>query len=1025
MYKKSLAMLLLGAFSVFVSCVDKNYDIVNKDISTDIKIDGNTVVLPFGSLEAITLDSLIDVDDVDILEKGENGMYSICIDDSISPVEVEIDSVKLKIDPQTHSVDIDFENVEIDTVHIEATHIDPAKFNAPEISLEELNDKLPVLKSDVNTEIANEQIDEFFENINNYPSSTEINVAVDHTVGTGEQEVDCSFEYTLPDEVETIYNILLSTREDAESKYGTLVNVVITDSEVLNTIEKVVRFKITFPDYFVLHTDEYELSPGKNEITVSGMKLKENKNVISFYIKEIKDVDKKIQNGVIKIDESVKYTLDYDLSGSIKLTKDLSREDLMLNVKLDVPLAFKDVKGKTTDIDVDFDPIIMDFKGHFDDLEYIDTIYYVDFNEEASKLRFESFMETDWINEFKLKKGYALKVAFPENLEINDEKSTYEGKGREIVYDAADHAFYVYDLKALGSTHWNLALDRLTLNVPVNGHECDIDVEAGIYFVNENKDSIGNLVLEGVELESMVGTLDNLKGEKSAEFNMETSDLVIDDAVVHTTTIKSDLDTSTDFTFNEEIPEEIGCLKSIEFTDDVVMTFDLAINGLDELDTEIHLDLHAVLPSFLKLATSPKRSNGIDVTVSNDTLYIDADINPHTATGLSFDVVCKGLDFVTEEFGYEGLVPSDSTDGKSYISYDGVIHVAGDAYIDEVDLHSDILEKLDDIVFDMNFDVDEMQVKTFHGFYVGEIDEVEESFELDLGDELDFLKEEGNSVTLAEPQIEILLQNTICVPVDMDMQIFGRDDNGEIIPTSVINKRISVKSAQYDEKSGEIIPVETKLFLTCDSSTVAKIGYDNVEIKELANLLEKVPNTIDFKIKPTVSQSQTHHVDLTKPLKFTGSYNVNIPLKFDKLNITYNETVDDIADSFGENLDMLYNIKVNAGLDITNTIPLALKLNVKAIDLDGKAIESIEVEPVMVKAGLGGKIVGSEQEAQKVKFEIKSSTGDFSTLDKLELSVEAASDHTTGSASLMSEQGIKISDIILEINADIETDLDD
>ena len=126
MYKKSLAMLLLGAFSVFVSCVDKNYDIVNKDISTDIKIDGNTVVLPFGSLEAITLDSLIDVDDVDILEKGENGMYSICIDDSISPVEVEIDSVKLKIDPQTHSVDIDFENVEIDTVHIEATHIDPA-----------------------------------------------------------------------------------------------------------------------------------------------------------------------------------------------------------------------------------------------------------------------------------------------------------------------------------------------------------------------------------------------------------------------------------------------------------------------------------------------------------------------------------------------------------------------------------------------------------------------------------------------------------------------------------------------------------------------------------------------------------------------------------------------------------------------------------------------------------------------------------------------------------------------------------
>ena len=56
-------------------------------------------------------------------------------------------------------------------------------------------------------------------------------------------------------------------------------------------------------------------------------------------------------------------------------------------------------------------------------------------------------------------------------------------------------------------------------------------------------------------------------------------------------------------------------------------------------------------------------------------------------------------------------------------------------------------------------------------------------------------------------------------------------------------------------------------------------------------------------------------------------------------------------------------------------------------------------------------------------FAIKSSTGDFRTLDKLLLSVDAVSDYMTGSTGISNEQGIKISDIVFEILGDIETDL--
>lgn len=336
------------------------------------------------------------------------------------------------------------------------------------------------------------------------------------------------------------------------------------------------------------------------------------------------------------------------------------------------------------------------------------------------------------------------------------------------------------------------------------------------------------------------------------------------------------------------------------------------------------------------------------------------------------------------------------------------------------------MEKLDDIVFDVNMSVDEMQVKTFHGLYRGEIDEVEETFDLDLGDELDFLKDDGNTITLAEPQIEIVLDNSIGVPIDVEMEIFGKDDNGNIIESSRISQAISVKPAEYNEENGEFTAVETKLFLTVDSSKVSKIGYESIQVPGLAKLLEeKVPNSIDFKIKPAVNTNQTHHINILDQLTFSGSYAVYIPLKFDNLNIIYNDTIDDLIDSFGENLDMLTNIKLDARMDILNTIPLGLQLDVEALDMNGKLIESIEIEPVFLKAGLGGKVDGSDQETQKVVLAIKSATGDFSTLDKLALKINAASDHTTGSSSLNAEQGVKISNIVFDIVGDIETDLDE
>ncbi|MBO5787412.1 MAG: hypothetical protein J6R07_01925 [Bacteroidaceae bacterium] len=1027
MSKKTLTVLLLGTLSVFVSCVDNKYDLANKDISRDIKIEGNRIAVPFGSLKAITLDSIVDVDEIDVLKKGSDGLFRINMSDSIDTVKVEIDPVKLSIERQTHSDSIDFETVDIDSVHVEATHIDPMEFTSPEISLDSLNDKLPRLESHVPTEITNDEIDRFF----NLPSENikPFTVTIDKVFGTGTQSVSCDFEYKLPDEVATINTIMLG---DNASSPGTLVEVSITNSDFLSSIKKTADFTIRFPDYFVLYTDNenYELSEGKNEIRIEGMNLGGTESVVSFYIQQINDVHNKIKEGRLVIEDDIVYSVDYNLSGSLELSSSVTRKDLELNVDMDVQLAFKDVKGAFRDIDVDFDPIAMDFKGHFNDLEYIDTIYYVDFNEEISRLKFESIMDTAWLGGFGLKDGYALKVQFPKNIAIDDSKSTYESKGSKIKYNALEHAFYVYDLAALAGTQWNLALDSLILNKPVIDNECDVDVEAQIYFVNAEKDSVGQFVLGGMQVESMIGVLNKLGGTKKATFNMQATDLVIHDAAVHTEVIKSDLETSTDFTINEEIPEDIGRIEGIDLVEDGVMNLDLSLSGIEGIENdelEVHLALDIAMPSFLKLKEAPeeRKSENVKITVNGGLLHIDAVINPSESTNMNFDVICAGLDFKTDEFNNIGVLPKDSTNGKSYLVYDGSISVVGEAYIDSVKFHADVLECLDDIVFDVIVNVSDMEVKTFHGVYRGEIDKIEESVDLDLGEDLDFLKDEGNSIVLAEPQIEIVLENTICVPVDIDMQIFGKDDNGDIIPTSVIDKKLSILPAEYVEETGEIKPVVTKLFLTADSTKVAKVGYTNVQVENLANLLKRIPETIDFTINPVVNTSETHHVDISKPLTFTGSYEVNIPLKFDNFNFVYNDTITGLSDSFSESLDMLSNVKFGAKMNITNTIPLTLAMDVKPLDINGNLIDGMEIAPVVIMAGKGGSIEGNEQEAQKVEFVISSTTADFSALDMLSMSVRAAADHTTGSAGIKGEQGIKIEDIVLEIVGDIEMDLNE
>ena len=1018
------------ASSFVASCVDKNYDLANKEITTDVKLEGETIALPVGGLKPVVLDSLIDVSEIDMLVKDANGVYAISMEDSIA-VEEEIEAITLDIDPfeYSHSIE-DFGRADIESVHIDSMSVS-ADINTPTISVDNLNEHLPHLTHFHNQDIDIPGLDlESVLNLVNIMDGYTYTIPEPFTIKTGEQSVNCSIKYELPEQIETIKSIKLGSLGSETGKNGTLVKVNVTNPAVLESCDKTLDVAVEFPHNFKLAknpTAKGNYIIEGNKVTLNGFVPQGNETELSFYITEITDIDQYIEYGEICFDEDLKYSIDYTIGGDLVLNKGVTVDDFSFDVNLDLALSFSDLAGKTKDVKVEFPGVDLEFKGGLNNLKNVSEVKYVEFDKNVSRIALSTAMDKDWFSAFELKEGYALKICLPEGLIIDHESSVITGKDNQVVYSESDSAYYVKDLSVLSNSNWELALKKLELNIPVeeDGH-CELSRSVEIKLVNmDNPDESGHFYLKGLEMESMVAILDKLnKTNKKAEFKLEKSDLVIVDAVVSTTEISASLDgQEMSIDIKEEIPSEIKRIERIGFKDDVLVTMTLDVEGLDEMNSNVNLDLEMLLPSFLALKPYDVNSG---VEISDGALSIHTIYNPSSLEPLVIKLWCCGIDFTTEEFGFDGYEPLIGDDGKSYIDYSTKVAVDGKVSVDAAEFHSTMLTH--DILFNLELNIDEIVVKSFHGLYCAEISGVEEEIELDLGEELDFLKDA--SLTLADPQLELALTNPIGVPVDVELHIFGKDDNGNVIESSVIETTLSIAPAAYDEATDELSPVETKIFLS--TSEIGKAGYENICLENLGSLLAEIPSSLSLNVVPIIKSGAgiTHHVDISQPIKLDAAYSVVVPFKFDDLQFCYSDTISGLKGSIDETIDVLSNVSLGIGMDIINTIPLGLSLTVVPLDENDNVIEDIEISKLEVKAGDGESLLKDDKvtvaeglTVQHFDFAIKSAKGDITSLDKLAFSIEAASTSAIGSVGLKGEQGIKISNIVLEVSGDVEVDL--
>ena len=236
---KKIETFLWGMLLCFCSCVDDTYDMSKKDISLDMKIEGNCIALPLGNLRPIVLDSVLDLSTISMLKEDSiSHVYSIAFNDSvktrvarkdlsvlkevsklssdIEPVAIGLDEIRFRFPTFEHSDSMSFQNVELSDVSLDAIH-EEVELSLGNIKLipisiakdsREVNFEIPVV------EVDDVYIDEYVESVSFSINDVEAGGQTDGVDKTFEFEVDdISINEISTPKFESYLSTLLSTTE--------------------------------------------------------------------------------------------------------------------------------------------------------------------------------------------------------------------------------------------------------------------------------------------------------------------------------------------------------------------------------------------------------------------------------------------------------------------------------------------------------------------------------------------------------------------------------------------------------------------------------------------------------------------------------------------------------------------------------------------------------------------------------------------------------------------------------------------
>jgi len=460
---------------------------------------------------------------------------------------------------------------------------------------------------------------------------------------------------------------------------------------------------------------------------------------------------------------------------------------------------------------------------------------------------------------------------------------------------------------------------------------------------------------------------------------------------------------STTVDINQEVPDELVEVKTIEFKQTVPINISLNFEGFPATVDDITLeDFIVSLPSFITF-------NDPSVTYDGDSCYvtINDSFNPHN--GYSINLNATGMDFS----GMTGGTLTVSDDHYLVVNEHNKIAVGGQL---NAELSLNDFVDMGDATIVPVFTMPTMQVAKIAGRFDLNPDPISESFQIELDD--DGILSDGASFDLTNPQLLLTIGNTIGVPVDFEMQIHREDDNGNTVAGSEVS--VPKQTIQKAETDGEITEsnfIFSKLGTSLD-------GYLPVQVSNFSDLFQdfsadQIVLTADLS---TSDNQDLRQVDLTKPMEVTGHYEMAVPLTFTSIDINYKDTIEDILGDL-DFTDEANNVSAILGLTVLNGIPLNLSLDVIPLDAEQNVLSGITVSQ---SQSIAASVNESTASSTAVDISLTSSNSELEELNALVIQVSAnAQSADEAGVSLNANQYIQFSSITFTIKGGVVLDLND
>ena len=579
----------------------------------------------------------------------------------------------------------------------------------------------------------------------------------------------------------------------------------------------------------------------------------------------------------------------------------------------------------------------------------------------------------------------------------------------------------MFSLCSCVDTNYDLANKEISTDVEIKGNKLifplgslqafvidslvkDIELidisENGVYCIQRNDKVYLEKDLFPIELNIPSQNISYETGTPSSNFGQVIKELPIGEFKIE-----------KNISFRNKVYKQFAHIYDCSFKKDLAIVLNLKLDGLDGIKAKsANLNFTIDFPVFFKELKSEDKG----VTTEGNQVSINKEYLASNDEGLNIKLHCAGFDF-----GEEGLKIETDEKGHAYLSHQSIVTAKGKITLRNED--SGLRLSGTQVAMNMNFDFEDVSVKVVNGLFYEDFHGVDSVFAIDLGDLAETLEEASNHIRLAAPYLEVVLNSDINVPLEeVELCMYGKDEEGKIIDDTKFQSSFELIQ-QEDETSEEIIPTITHLLFT-SSEDLHKEGFEKILMPNLAMWLEQVPDSMGFSVRPILA-AKRKNIRIDRKISLNAACKTVIPLSFEKLHLTYNNTVPVSIEE--DSLEMFNNAGLKLKMSVASTLPLGLSLKTTALDENENPIEditfgTIDIEPCNEEHST----LQTTKNIKNVEISIHSKGLDFSNLKHLQFDIEVYTDGNN-IAEFKPTQGIKLSNIAIEISGDIISNLNE